>query len=346
MMKKSIKGIILASTIISVIPSFHLANAASLEGLNIHPRWVDADHLLVTNEGEEKAIEYIVNIQTKEAKAVPGAIAMDMKISPDGKKAVYLDEQNHIWLATAPLFLATKISRNDNPKFDLQWSATGDKIYFVQGDKSDVISEMTIGSSFVNDLVKDKVEYKADLKISHDGKYGVYTAIKAAKVSGKIEEDTFKIDTAGTEPQIFVVDLTKREDKPVQVTKSTDNKSFINLLADGRVLFVSSNPDKAEEPSSLKIVNRDGKGEATLVNDMEVLQATVTIDGKIYILGMNADGTKAIYEVDAASGKKTKWVDVEEDVTEMQLSADGRNLAVTAGEIISVLKDGSFINLN
>ncbi|WP_134702379.1 LpqB family beta-propeller domain-containing protein [Ammoniphilus sp. YIM 78166] len=345
-MKRSIKGIILASTIISAIPSFHLASAASLEGVSIHPRWVDADHLLVTNEGEEKAAEYIVNIRNKEAKAIPGGIAMDMKMSPVGSKAVYLDEQNHIWLATAPLYLATKISRNDIPKYDLQWSAAGDKIYFIQGDKSELISEMSINSSYISNLVNDKVENKADLKISQDGRYAVYTAIKAAKASGEIDKDTFKIDTAGTEPQIFVVDLTKKGDKPVQVTKSTDNKSFINFLADGRVLYVSSNVDKPEEPSSLKVINRDGKGEVTLVNDMEVLQATVTNDGKVYILGMLAEGSKAIYEVDSTSGKKTKWVDVEEDVTEMQLSADGKNLAVIAGETISVLKDGSFINLN
>ncbi|MGD8188383.1 stalk domain-containing protein [Brevibacillus ginsengisoli] len=327
-----------------------------LDGSNESARWVNGISLLVAHATDETKQDYIINTSNKKYEpAVEGEVLFaDMVVSPDGKSAVALNEAGEVFIADLASKTVKKVSEDKSIKSELQWSNDGSKLYFLQGDKTAVIAEISIADGKITPLVDDKVNYKSDLQVTADGKKFVYVVSKDGKLTAdSVKEDDqasvdnakVTLDLAGTEPQIFVFDPTVKDAKAVQVTKGTDNKVFTKLLQDSRIVYVSADTEKENQPPVLKSVSLDGKETKDLITDLSVLQSTV-IDGHVYVLAADASGKKAVYTVDAATGSKQKKWDVPENTQLVSLSADGKQLAVSLstenGESLAVLTDQGF----
>lgn len=327
-----------------------------LDGANENPRWIDAERLLITRSTEEGKADYLIHVKTKKFEPVlTGAEGAELLPSPDGKTAVFLNEAGEVYSVDLATRQVSKVSDDKSIKYELQWSRDGKKLYFLQGDKTNVIAELTLADGKVNKLVEDKVDYKSDLRVSGDGTKFYYLVTKGGKLTAdsvkendekSVEEAKVELDLSGTEPQLYLFDTKAAEPKAVQLTSSKENKISLHLLADGRVAYVGADPEQPNQAPALKVVSADGKETKNLVADANVLEAALAVDGRLFILAADASGKKAIYEVDTASGKRKKTADVAANTAQFFISADGKQIAVAVsteqGDKFAVLNGSTF----
>lgn len=335
-----------------------------LDGTNEFPRFVDANTVIVSRSTDESKVDYLIDVKTKKAApAVTGDVAAaEMVISPDGKTAAFADENGQVYLVDLATKQATKLGSDTSIKTELTWAPTGDKLYFLKSDKTNVIAAIDTKEGKVTDIVKDrekdKVDYKSDLRLSKDGSTVLYTIQKGGKITAdsvkeddekSVEDAKIEVDNNGTESQLFMVDLADKDLKQVQLTKDKDNKVFGSFLADGRIVYVSADVETEGKLPVLKVVSKDGKETKDLVSNTNIFQVIVTTDGKILMLAADKEGkNKAIFEVDAATGAKKQITTVAEEVDQMY-TVDGKNIAVTvsseAGERVAVLSGSKLVYL-
>lgn len=331
-----------------------------LEGFTSAPRWVNSNTLLVTHITDEGKQDF--NIQVPKGTYVPAVGkengAADLVLSSDGKSAAYTDDANLLFVVDLATQTAKQVSEDKSYKADLQWSKDGSKLYFIQSDKANVIAQLTIADGTVTPVLDDKVNYKSDLQVSEDGTKLVYVVAKDGTLTAdsvkennveSVENAKVELNLANTEPQLFAFDTTVKDGKAVQLTNKPDNKAFVSLLQDGRVAYVSAEPEKEDQLPVLKVVTTDGKETKDLLTDLNVLQSNATPDGHLFVLAADKTGKKAIYQVDAASGTKVKKWDAPENTIQMVVSADAKQVAVTqataTGEKIAVLSGAKFVDI-
>lgn len=299
-------------------------------------QWLDANRLIASQDTEDGRVDYLVNAKTGSfVKLSLAAGASELAIAPNGHVAAYTNEAGEVYIVELNSRLSFKVSADTNIKPELVWAADSSAIYFLQGDKGSVIAKLDLKAEKISVILDDKVDYKSNLGVSNDGKTFTYTVTKpgtvVADANKPVDEDDVSIDTKGTEPQVYAytVDPSNKDNKPVQLTTSTDNKVFFSTAADGSsVSFVSVGTDDAAL-SKLLSVAKD-KTTKTLFDKADVYDAAQSGSSLILLTAGEGDN-EAIYEVDASGNSKLLY-SVSGNVSEV-VAKDGALAIVDDGRV-------------
>jgi len=306
-------------------------------------QWVDSARFIASQENELGRADFLVDARTGKYDQLRIADnASELVIAPSGAKAAYTNAKGEIFVIDFNTKTSTKISSDDSIKPELVWSADSSVIYFLQGDKGTVIAKLDPAVGKISKVLDDKVEYKANLEVSADGKTFTYTVTKPGAVvadsSKPVESDDVAIDMKGTEPQIYMYkdDPSIKDNKAVQLTTSTDDKVFIHAAPDAsNITYVSVSSDAAEK-STLIAVGSD-KTVKTLFNERDIYEAVLS-DGKWYLLTEGNGSNQFVYEVNPATGTAKQLYTLSESVTE---------IVVKAGAPFAIIQDNSvFLDIN
>lgn len=320
-----------------------LSTAGLVSGDTFDPQWVNNSTILVGNENEEDSRTFLLNTTTKKAVTVNGT---DLVVSPNGKQAIYADEDGIAILVDLVSKKAKKLNEEENDsKSDFVWSKDGKKAYFIQGDKLQKVGSINIADGVVTTIPSDSLNYKSDLRLSVDGNKLLYTVAKEG-VTKNTEDgsDVESIDMTGTEPQIYVINLTDATPAGVAVTTTTDNKIFPGFLSNGNIVYLSAEVDNDNLPE-LKMI--DGNNTiTTLISNKDIVSSLVTPTGEVMILVAESNGYSVIYKVNPATKKITKIAYTKLKLNSFSISNDGKSIAATTsgvnGDTVVVLKNGSF----
>ena len=344
------KALALSLTTLMALSSFNFAAvpqtkaATPLTGTVNQPNWFGNEQLLVKSETETGFAYYQLGLNGESKLVLQDTMnATEVAEHASGNLIAYVNDNGDLYLQDVKAQSVKKLSTDNEPKMELQFSTDGSKLYFLMGEKIDQLVMIDLASGKQTILLADKVAYKSDLQISVDGTKALYVVTKAGTVNDK--DESYTVDAKGTEPQLNVLDLAATASKPVQVTTSLDNKVFPRFTQDNKIVYVSTFADKDGMP--LMQMNADGSGIRTLVNHLEVSQVLVLNDGALLVVGENASFKKALFKV-AANGSTQKIVTLPVDTLEIQ-AMDLGHIAVTvateSGEKISTLIGGKFTDL-
>lgn len=322
---------------------FFVATAGLVNGDTFDPQWVDNGTVLVTNETEAGSRSILVNVPSK--KETFTINASELVVSPNGKQAIYSDEKGFVHLVD---LVAKKVNelniKDDSAKLEFVWSQDGQKVYFLQGTSSEVVSVINVIDGSIKKLLEDKVNYKSDLRLSADGKKLLYVVGKdgATEFTQDENKEVEKIDLTGTEQQIYVLNLEDSEPKAVAVTTTNDNKVFPNFLANGNIVYVSADPESDKLPE-IKTINSDNVV-STLISNKDILDLFVTSKGEIMILVKESNGDSVIYEWNMSAKKLNKIAQTKLELTSFSVSNDGKSIVATTpgtnGEKLVLFKNG------
>jgi hypothetical protein len=314
-----------------------------LEGIE-EARWINADWMLTSKLNDNGRADYLVNAKTGEyQELLVSSDTSDLIVSPDGKNAAYADASGIVNVINLSTKQSKAVSADSSIKNELQWSADGSSLYFLQGDKGSVIAKLNVADGSVTKVLDDKVDYKTNLRPSGSGSQFIYTVSKIGKVTADdkkdVDLDDVAIDLNGTEPQIFYFDAAAKDAKAVQLTTSKDDKVFLELTADGSKAFYVNASDDAAILSGLMFVTSGSKQAASVFNEQDVYQA-VASGGKIYVLASGKGTVNGIYEIDQASGAKKLLYTVPGSVSE--IIVNGSSVAIIDGGVLKVEQSGKW----
>lgn len=344
------KALALSLATLMALSSFNFAAVSQtkgnmqLSGTVNQPNWFGNEQLLVKSETETGFDYYQLGLHG-ESKLLLQASANATEVAehPLGMQLAYVNDNGELYLQDLQTQTVKKISIDNEPKMELQFSKDGNKLYFLMGEKIDQLAMIDLASGKQTILLADKVAYKSDLQVSEDGTKALYAVTKAGTVNDK--DESYTVDAKGTEPQLNVVDLTAASPKPLQVTSSLDNKVFPRFTQNNQIVYVSAYADKDGMP--LMQLSADGRSQKTLVNHLEVSQVLVLTDGTLLVVGENASFKKALFRV-ADNGSTQKIATLPAGTLEVQ-AKDLGHIAVTvateSGEKISTLIGGKFTDL-
>lgn len=283
-------------------------------------KWANSSQIIASQETETGRIDYIVEANSgKYVKLLDASDASELVINPNGTKAAYTNAAGEVFVLNLNTKTSVKVSTDTSIKPELVWSADGKALYILQGDKGSVIVKLELTTGAITKVLEDKVDYKANLSVSQDGKIFTYTVTKpgavVADASKPVESDDVAIDMKGTEPQIYQFDSSVKEGKPVKLTTGTDDKVFIQASSDAsNVYYVSVDADAAAN-SALSSVDKD-KVVKTLFKDKDVYQATMS-GGKWYLLTAGEGSSQFIYEVESVTGTVKQLYTVSDSVSQV-----------------------------
>ncbi|MDR0266959.1 stalk domain-containing protein [Paenibacillus sp.] len=263
----------------------------------------------------------------------------NMVISPSGDSAAYTDETGQLYLIGVRIGQPYKLGSDTSIKTDLVWSADGKKIYFVQGDKQEKISYISVGTGKITEIVADKVENKSEVRVSADGKKIAYIVnITGIADSDKnSSEESLKIDYSKAGEQIYTFDLGVKDAKPAVVTTSNDNKLYPAFLSDGSVAYLSADSNNENAKGAIKAIGADGKTQ-DLIGDVDVT-LSASSNGNVVAAGITADGNNKVYSI--VAGVKTEIYSTKTDITDLAISADGTKVAIIADGKVIVVQNGN-----
>ncbi|WP_379159680.1 stalk domain-containing protein [Paenibacillus sp. sgz5001063] len=270
--------------------------------------------------------------------------ALDFAVSADQNWGAFTDETGQLKLINLVSGAISSLGTDTSVKTDLVWSQDGKTLYFIQGDKQEKIAQMSVDTGTVKTLLEDKVENKSELRLSSDAKSVVYivNVTGVAKNDTDSTEDSLTVDYSKAGEQLYKLDLTTKDAKPVALTTALDNKLYPEILANGGVVYLSADPD-GNAANTLKSIGVDG----TITNialDVEASWSTGVVSGLI-VSGTAADGSTSIYSIDA-NGSKTVLFHTAEDVSEVAVSKDGSKLAVVSDGKVLLIQNGKAIQLS
>lgn len=338
---------LLGGDILSTKNGYFISTAGLLSGDTFDPQWVNNSTILATNENEADSRSVLINTASKKAGFTVNAT--ELVVSPDGKQAIYSDENGFVYLVD---LMAKKVHslnvHDDSVKVDFVWSNDGQVVYFIQGEKSDAISSINLSTGTIKEIFKDKLSYKADLRLSLDGKKLLYTVGKEGNTSFTEGEnpDVDNIDLTGTEDQFYVINLEDTKPAGVALTTSTDNKISPAFLQNGSVVYLSADPNSDSLPQ-LKVISGNGKDVkvSTLVEDKDIITFRVTAQGKIMLLA-EVNGYSVIYDVNPDTKELKKVAQSKLPLTSFAVSNDGKSIAATTpgknGDVVVIYKNGMF----
>ena len=314
-----------------------------ISGDTFNPQWVNSSTVLVSNEDVQDSKTLLLNTSTKKvAHTINGT---DLVVSPNGKQAIYSDENGFVYLVD----LVTKKTKNlnvedDSVKSEFVWSHAGEKVYFIQGDKSEKLASINVEDGAITTIFSDSLNYKSDLKLSVDGNKLLYIVGKEGNTKFTEGEDheVDNIDLTDTEPQIYGLNLTEEKPTAVAVTSTTDNKIFPGFVSNGNIVYLSAESDDDNLPE-LKMIGQNN--EITTLNaTKDIVSALVTPKGEVMILVAEDNKTSVIYKVNISTKKLTKVVSTKLKLTSFSVSGDkiAATVAGTNGDKVAVLNKGSF----
>lgn len=322
-----------------------LATEGLVSGDSYDPQWVDASTLLITNDNTKDSRSILVNTNSK--KQVYKVNATELAVSPNGKQAIYADENGIAHLVDLVAKKVTKLGEDDAVKSEFVWSNDGQKVYFLSGDKLQNVGSINIADGVISTINSDKLNYKSDLHLSADGKKLIYIAAKEASTTFTQDPTNpvvDNIDTTGTEPQIYQINLDDAKPAAKAITSTPDNKVFPGFLANGDVVYLSAEVDSDQLPE-LKII-KEGQPAQTLVSGKNIISSTVTPNGDVYILVAEKNGYSVIYKVDPSTQKLFKVAQTKLKLDSFTVSDSGKSVAATTpgvnGDAVLVLKNGVF----
>ncbi|QFG00945.1 hypothetical protein PB01_20300 [Psychrobacillus glaciei] len=322
---------------------FFVSTAGLVSGDTFNPQWIDNDSVLVTNETETESRSLLFNTSSK--KELFTVNATELVVSPNGKQAIYSDEYGYVYLVDLVNKKVNGLNvKDDSVKLEFVWSNDSQKIYFLQGDKSEVISFINVTDGSITKIFEDKLTYKTDLRLSMDGKKILYVVGKEGSTSLTEGEnpEVDKIDLTGTEQQVYAINLDDVERKAVPVTTSNDNKVFPNFLANGSIVYVSADAESDKLPD-VKIINPEN-AVSTLISSKDIKDLFVTTKGELMILVKESNGYSVIYEWDIVTKKLKNIAQTKLELTSFSVSNDGKSIVATTpgtiGEKLVKFKNG------
>lgn len=308
--------------------------------------WESTGNIVAAQENGETAQLYKINKSNYKSELLSSDMSVGgMKVSPNGEWGVYIDDMNRLLLLTISNGQIQVLGTDTSVKTDLKWSADSKKVYFIQGDKQEKISYISLDTGEIKQILADKVENKSDIHISFDDSKIIYIVniTGVAKNDSDSTEESLTIDYSGAGAQIFSLDIGTAEAKPVQLTKSNDNKLYPALLSEGSVVYMSADPENAEATNDLKLVTADGKSQS-LVSHLDVTFEDVSYNGIITVAGMAKDGSMKVIKVEP-TGKQVELYSTSKDISELALSPDGTQLAIISDGKVIVISNGQSIQL-
>ncbi|MFJ8064363.1 stalk domain-containing protein [Psychrobacillus sp. NPDC096426] len=332
----------LGGDLVKLQNGFFVATAGLVNGDTFNPQWVDNGTVLVTNETETESRSLLFNLASK--KGTFTVNATELVVSPNGKQAIYSDENGFVYLVD---LVAKKVNelniKDDSSKLEFVWSQDGQKAYFLQGSNSDVVSSINVTDGSIKKLVDDKQNYKTDLRLSVDGKKLLYVVGKEGKTTLTEGEDpeVDSIDLTDTEEQIYVINLEDAEPKAVSVTTTKDNKVFPAFLGNGNIVYVSSDSESDKLPE-VKVI--DGENVvSTIITNKDITSLFVTSKGELMILVSEGNGS-VIYEWNTSTKELKNIAQTKLELTSFSVSNDGTSIVATApgtqGEKLVLFKNG------
>lgn len=320
-----------------------VATKGLVSGDTFNPQWVNNSTILVGNEDEAGSRSLLLNTASKIGVSVTGT---DLVVSPNGKQAIYSDETGYVHLVDLSTKKVKDLNVTDDAmKAEFVWSNDGQKVYFLEGDKTDKVASINVADGAITIIPSDSLGYKSDLHLSVDGTKLLYVVAKeAVTTNDQNTGEVSNIDVTGTEPQIYVLDLTAPTPTPVAVTTTTDNKVFPGFLANGNIVYVSADPDTDNLPE-LKMVDENGTVTA-LVSNKDIISSEVTSNGDVMILVAESNGYSVIYKVNPTTKKLTKVAYTKLKLNSFSISNDEKSIAATTsgvnGDAVVILKNGVF----
>ncbi|OBZ09793.1 hypothetical protein A8L34_21205 [Bacillus sp. FJAT-27264] len=269
--------------------------------------------------------------------------AVDFAVSADQRWGAFNDSTGQLRLIDLNSGAIKALGKDSTVKTDLVWSKDGKKIYFIQGDKQESISSISVETGTITSVLADKVENKSELRVSADEKSVAYIVnlTGVAKNDADSTEDSLTVDYSKAGEQLYSLDLTVKGAKAVALTTSADNKLYPEILADGNVAYLSADAD-GKAANTLKSVKADGTS-TNIALDVEPTWVSSVNDGLV-VSGTTADGATVVYSINA-SGAKTELYRSTEDVSEVAVSKDGSKLAIISDGKVVVIKGGKALEL-
>ncbi|WP_410514244.1 WD40 repeat domain-containing protein [Paenibacillus sp. BR2-3] len=269
--------------------------------------------------------------------------ATDFSVSPDQTWGAFTDDKGQMNLINLLNGVVKTLGTDTSVKTDLTWSQDGKKIYFIQGDKQEKISQISVETGVVTEVLADKVENKSELRISADEKTAVYIVnlTGVAKNDADSTEDSLTVDFSKAGEQLYKLALGTKDAKPVALTTTPDNKLYPEILADGSITYLSADPD-GNTINTIKTIKADA-AVSDLTLDIEVTWSAKVSSGLI-VAGTATDGSTRIYSTTPA-GSKTELYRTTKDVAEIAVSDDGSKLAIIIDGKILVIQNGKALQL-
>ncbi|OAB46696.1 LpqB family beta-propeller domain-containing protein [Paenibacillus glacialis] len=324
----------------------HILSAKRLSGAFDTLHWDATGNIVVTKEDGETAQLYKLNKSTYGSELLStSASEGSMTVSPNGQLGAFIDDNNLLSLLMISSGQVQVLGSDTSVKTDLRWSADNKKVYFIQGDKQEKISYISLDTGKITQVLADKVENKSDVRVSSDDTKIVYIVniTGVAKTDKDSTEESLTIDYSDAGAQLFSLDIATKDAKPVQLTKSNDNKLYPALLSGGNVVYMSADADNVSATNVIKLVTADGKSQ-DLVSNIDVTFEDVSYDGVIIVVGIAKDGSTKVIKVDA-SGTQAELFSTTNDISEVALSPDGTQLAVISDGKVIVITNGQQIQL-
>lgn len=327
-----------------------MPSIATVEQLEFVERavWAGANRFIVSNSSEEGREDYLVNAAAGKYELLLSSVdTSDLVVSPSGQQAAYTAADGTVHVIDLNSKQSKQVSADTSIKNELQWSQDGMSLFYLQGDKSSVIAKVSLADGAVSKVLEDKVDYKANLDVSADGTIFAYTVNKQPKVtadsSKDVELDDVAIDATGTEAQVYYYNSAAADNKPVQLTKDTDDKVFIKLDADGsHAYYVSLTADEASI-GKLASVDKAGSAVQAVFADKDVYQLAPGA-GRLYLLTADGETSNAVYEFDPVTGTSKLIQTVSDSVSEIIVSRHGHIAALVDGQL-AVAVDGKWKNI-
>lgn len=335
---------LLSLSSLSFATTSQMNKEASLGNVVNQPNWLNQEQLLVKAETETGFEYYRLGMNGEKKLLLAASVnATEVTESSDGKRLAYVNDNGELFILDLSSMAIKKVSVDNEPKMELQFSADNSKLYYLMGEKIDQIAMMDLGTEKQTILLGDKVSYKSDLQISVDGTKAMYIVTKAGTVNDK--DESYAVDTKGTEPQLNLLDLSTTAAKPIQITTNLDNKVYPRFVANNEIVYISS--DDAHVNMSLMHLNADGKELRYFVNHLDVSQVITLKDGTLLVVGESSNYKKSIFKV-LPNGSTEKLVALPEGTLDVQMS-DFEHIAITvateSGEKVGTLASGKFVDL-
>lgn len=203
---------------------------------------------------------------------------------------------------------------------------------------------MNVGDGKVTEVLADKVENKSDVSLSADGKRLVYIVNVTGVASSDKDstEESLSIDYSGAGQQLYSLDLTDKEAKPVQLTTGKDNKLYPVALDGGKAAYLSADPDSVAAKDVIKVIG-PGSSVQDLPSIIDVTVIAAGPSGTLAAAGIAADGSTKVLKID--SGSQAQLYSTSGTVSELAVSADGSRIALIEDGRIVVITGGKTIQL-
>lgn len=269
---------------------------------------------------------------------------VDYAVSADQQWGAYNDETGQLKLINLSSGAISSLGKDTSVKTDLVWSNDGKTIYFVQGDKQEKLAQISVETGTVKALLEDKVENKSELRVSADGKSAVYivNVTGVAKNDADSTEDSLTVDFSKAGEQLYKLDLTAKDAKPVALTTALDNKLYPEILGNGSVVYLSADPE-GTAANTLKTIAADG-AITDITLGAEASWSTAISTGLV-VSGLTADGSTVIYSI-ANGAAPVELFRTAEDVSEVAVSNDGSKLAVVSDGKVLLIQNGAAVQLS